>query len=85
MVDHVAEEEPTARITLTTVYKEVQDLSKAVITLTERLPNHIEATELKLADHERRIRQVESRIWLAVGAFGLIAAASPYLSRIIIP
>lgn len=78
-------EEPTARITLTTVYKELTELSRTVTQLTERLPTHVEATESKLKDHERRIRTLEQRMWLAVGAFGLIAAVSPYLSRLFIP
>lgn len=81
----MADEEPTARITLTTVYKELQDLTKTVNQLVGNLPDHVKATEDKLADHERRVRSLETRMWLAVGAFGLIAAASPYLSRLFIP
>lgn len=81
----MSEEEPTARITLSKVYDELRALSNTVTALTERLPTHVEATETKLKDHERRIRTLETRMWLAVGAFGLIAAASPYLSRMFIP
>lgn len=88
----MADEEPTARITLTTVYKELQDLTQTVNQLVVKLPNHVENTDTKilahdtkLGDHERRIRTLETRMWAAVGAFGLIAAASPYLSRIFIP
>lgn len=81
----MAEEEPTARITLTTVYKELQDLTKTVGELVVKLPSHVTATDTKLADHERRLRTLETRMWAAVGAFGLIAAVSPYLSRIFIP
>lgn len=39
----------------------------------------------RLNDHEKRIRNVESRMWAAVGIAGLLAAVSPYLSRILIP
>jgi len=81
----MSNEEPTARITLTTVFNQVQQLTNTVTTLTERLPAHTEATDQKLADHERRLRSLETRMWAAVGAFGLIAAVSPYLSRLFIP
>lgn len=80
----MSEEEPTARITLTAVYTEMQKLVLTVSQLSERLPAHVDVTEKKLADHERRLRILETRMWLAVGAFGLIAAASPYLARLII-
>ena len=81
----MAEEEPTARITLTKVYEEVRELTRTVSSLTERLPAHTEATEQKLADHERRLRALETRMMAFVGAFGLIAAVSPYLSQLFIP
>ena len=81
----MADEEPTARVTLTTVFKQVQELTNTVTTLAERLPAHTEATDQKLSDHERRLRSIETRMWAFVGAFGLIAAVSPYLSKIFIP
>jgi hypothetical protein len=81
----MSNDEPTARITLTTVFNQVQELTNTVTTLTERLPAHTEATDQKLADHERRLRSLETRMWAFVGAFGLIAAVSPYLSRLFIP
>jgi len=81
----MSDDEPTARITLTTVFKQVQELTNTVTTLAERLPAHTEATDQKLADHERRLRSIETRMWGAVGGFGLLAAASPYLARLFIP
>lgn len=36
-----------------------------------------------LGDHERRIRALESRVWVAIGGFGLLAAAAPYLTKLI--
>lgn len=81
----MADEEPTARITLTTVYTEVRALADTVTKLAERLPAHMEATDTKLSDHERRLRTLETRMWAALGGFGLIAAVSPYLSRVFIP
>ena len=86
------EDEPAAKITMTAIYTELRKVAETVASLNERLPNHISQTEKDLSDirtdvsdHERRIRAVESRLWVAVGGFGLIAAASPYLSRIFIP
>jgi len=79
------DDEPTARITLTQVYKELQHIARKVDDLNTRLPTHIDATEKKLADHERRIRALETRTLTAVGAFGLLAAASPYISQLLIP
>jgi len=81
----VAEEEPAARITLTKVYEEVRELTKTVTMLAEKLPTHTEATDQKLTDHERRLRALETRMWAAVGGFGLLAAASPYLARLFMP
>ena len=38
---------------------------------------------IDLSDHEHRIRNLESRMWIAIGGFGLLAAAAPYLSKLI--
>lgn len=79
------DEEPTARITLSKVYDELREVTKTVATLAEKLPNHIDATDQKISDHERRLRALETRMWAAVGGFGLLAAASPYLARLFMP
>jgi hypothetical protein len=81
----MADEEPTARITLTRVYEEMRELTKTVTELTALLPAHTESTDKKLADHERRLRALETRTWAAIGGFGLVAAASPYLSQLFVP
>lgn len=79
----MSDTEPSARITMTAVYKEVQQLAMSVARLTESLPNHVDETRKRLNDHEARIRSVESRVMWAVGAFGIVAAASPFLARLI--
>lgn len=43
----------------------------------------IKADLVDLADHEHRIRKLESRMWVAIGGFGLLAAAAPYLTKLI--
>jgi len=71
--------EPSARVTLTTINAQLQELVTQVAVLTEKLPPQ----STQLDDHEKRLRSIETRMWLAVGAFGLIAAASPYLQKLI--
>ena len=86
------EDEPAAKITMTAIYNELRRVAETVNSLNERLPNHISQTEKDaaevrsdIADHERRLRTIESRIWITIGGFGLLAAASPYLSNLLIP
>ena len=86
------EDEPAAKITMTAIYNELRHVAETVNSLNERLPTHISQTEKDvaevrsdIADHERRLRTIESRMWLVVGGFGLLAAASPYLSKLLIP
>lgn len=88
----MSEDEPAAKITMTAIYTELRNVADTVNSLNARLPNHIEQTDKNItdvrkdvSDHERRIRAMETKLWAAVGGFGLIAAASPYLSRAFIP
>ena len=86
------EDEPAAKITMTAIYNELRLVAQTVNSLNERLPSHIAQTEKDaaevrsdVADHERRLRTIESRMWLVVGGFGLLAAVSPYLAKLLIP
>ena len=86
------EDEPAAKITMTAIYNELRRVAETVNSLNERLPTHIQQTEKDMAevrsdvaDHERRLRVIESRMWLVVGGFGLLAAVSPYLAKLLIP
>jgi hypothetical protein len=75
----VTEEQPGFRVTLKDVYSDVQEIKGAISTLRDALPNQAS----QLTDHEKRIRALETRVWAAIGGFGLLAAAAPYLSRLI--
>ena len=63
------------RPSLGKVYDAINTVATDVAVIKDRL--------VDLADHERRIRSLEQRMWAAIGIFGLIAAASPYLTRLI--
>jgi hypothetical protein len=67
------------QITLQDVYREQQAMKK----LLEQLANGMPNTDQKLVDHETRIRKLETRVGWAVGSFGLLAALSPFLTRLI--
>jgi len=59
------------------IYFEVQRLGK----LVEKIANRLPETELKIEDHEIRIRKLEMRMWQAIGAFGFLAAVvSPLIA-----
>lgn len=73
------DEQPGFRVTLKDVYTDVQEIKGALTTMKDALPN--QATQL--VDHEKRLRALETRVWAAIGGFGLLAAAAPYLSRLI--
>lgn len=63
------------RPSLTTVHNKLTAVATDVAVIKNQL--------VDLADHEHRIRALEKRMWAALGIAGLIAAASPYLSRLI--
>jgi len=59
------------------IYFEVQRLGK----LVEKIANRLPESELKIEDHEIRIRKLEMRMWQAIGAFGFLAAVvSPLIA-----
>jgi len=74
------DDEPTARITLTQVYKELQHIAPKVHDLNTPLPTHIDATEKKLAeptpDAERPVIPAWAKLLTAgiLALFGVIAA-----------
>ena len=47
--------------------EQILELTRQVTILNERLPNHITWTERNVLDHEKRIRQLEQRVWLYTG------------------
>jgi hypothetical protein len=69
----------TVRITLRDVYDGQREMQSVLATLAERLPAHVEKTDKAIerventqADHEKRLRAIETRMWIAVGALTLI-------------
>jgi hypothetical protein len=60
------------------IYLEVQRQGK----LLEKIASSLPTQESKVEDHEARIRRLEMRMWQSVGAFGLLAAAMPWLVRL---
>jgi len=65
------------RVSMRDIYLEVQRQGK----LLERIANSLPDSELKIEDHELRIRKLEMRMWQAIGAFGFLAAVvSPLIA-----
>jgi hypothetical protein len=60
------------------IYLEVQRQGK----MLEKIANSLPDTEDTISDHEERIRKLEQRMWQSIGAFGLLAAAMPWLVRL---
>lgn len=70
-----AEQEPQKPPSLGSVYDAIATVRTDVAVIKDQL--------IDLADHEHRIRNLESRMWAAIGGFGLLAAAAPYLTKLI--
>ena len=69
------ENETAVKVSMRDIYIEVQRQGK----LLEKIANSLPDSDQKLADHETRIRRLETRIGWAVGAVGLIAAVMPWV------
>lgn len=85
----MADQEPSTRITLRHVWQEQQEMKELLQkvaqhlpTVAERLEEHERDTKKILDDHEIRIRKVEQSLWKVFGAIALVAAASPFLARL---
>ena len=65
------------KVSMRDIYLEVQRQGK----LLEKIANSLPDSELKIEDHELRIRKLEMRMWQAIGAFGFLAAiVSPLIA-----
>jgi len=65
------------RVSMRDIYLEVQRQGK----LLEKIANSLPDSELKIEDHELRIRKLEMRMWQVIGAFGFLAAVvSPLIA-----
>ena len=72
-------ETASVKVSMRDIYLEVQRQGR----LLEKIANSLPDTEDTITDHETRIRRLEMRMWQSVGAFGLLAAAMPWLVRMI--
>ncbi len=66
------------RVSMRDIYLEVQRQGR----LLEKIANSLPDSEDKIDDHENRIRKLEMRMGWAVGGFGIFAAFSPFLVRL---
>lgn len=60
-------------------YLELQKLSKAVAKLTETVDPALATIREQIGDHEDRIRGMERRIWVAVGASSAVSVFGMYV------
>jgi len=72
-------ETASVKVSMRDIYMEVQRQGR----LLEKIANSLPDTEDTITDHEQRIRRLEMRMWQSIGAFGLLAAAMPWLVRMI--
>lgn len=63
------------RPTIGKVYDAIAEVKTDVAVIRHQL--------VDIADHEKRLRNLEQRFWLAIGGFGLLAAIAPYIVRFI--
>ncbi len=85
----MSEQEPSTRITLRHVYNEQQEMKVLLQKVAAHLPNVAEKLETHeidtrklLADHEKRIRGLEQRLWKIFGAVAVVAGMAPFLARL---
>ena len=57
------------------------DLIRQIERLNEKIPTHVDWVERNIKDHEMRIRSIERRLWMAVGAAGFVATLITLLGR----
>jgi len=81
-------DEPSARITLKEVYQQVQEMKSLLEKLANSLPSMSKQlddleSEVKeqLADHEKRIRITEKRVWQIMAIAGFVSALMPVIIR----
>jgi hypothetical protein len=86
----VTEEDGGIRVTLKDVHRDLQEMKQILMGLSlsmpateDRIQKFENNTEKRIGDHEERIRVVESRIWQAVGGFGLLAVLAPIVSKLL--
>lgn len=64
--------QPGVKVTLGAIYDKLLEVDKKV----DPLPSAV-------ADHEKRIRAIETRVYSAIGAVGFLAILTPFLTKLI--
>jgi len=84
------DETSSVRITLRDVYDAQIKMQETLGLLAERLPAHVEKTdaaivrvEMTQGDHEKRLRAIETRLWIAVGGLTLLFVGADLLRPLI--
>ena len=83
-------EESSTRITMKELYLQVQKIQSMLEKLTAQLPSISDQLDelekdvnVRLTDHETRIRKMEMTMWKMFGAIGLAAAILPTVITLI--
>lgn len=83
-------DESSTRITMKELYIQVQKIQSMLERLGNQLPGISEKLDdlekdvnVRLTDHETRLRRVETNMWKLFGALGLVAAVVPWVISLI--
>jgi hypothetical protein len=60
-------EESGFRVTQAVIYETLMQLKTDVAILADKIPSEIEKTDREIADHEKRLRNLEQFRWTVVG------------------
>lgn len=59
------------------------ELIRQVERLNEKLPTHVDWVERNILDHEKRIREIERKMWIVAGAAGVITGAASIMYQVL--
>lgn len=83
-------DESSTRITMKELYIQVQKIQSMLERLGNQLPGISEKLDdlendvnVRLTDHEVRIRRIETNMWKMFGALGLVAAVVPWVISLV--
>lgn len=83
-------DESSTRITMKELYIQVQKIQSMLERLGNQLPGISEKLDdlekdvnIRLSDHEQRIRRVETNMWKLFGGLGLVAAVVPWVISLV--
>ena len=83
-------DESSTRITMKELYIQVQKIQSMLERLGNQLPGISEKLDdlekdvnVRLTDHETRLRRIETNMWKMFGALGLVAAVVPWVISLV--